>query len=272
MSQMAVFTDGSRTTDRTNWSTTVISYYSFGGAIALALDLTLRERSDGRVTLDDFMRAMWRVHGKPGGSRPGYVDRPYSMDDAERQLAAVSGDARFARDFFARYIQGREVADYQRLLAQAGLVLRKRDAGRAWIGDLRLESRGDAVRLSAAPSMTSPAYRAGLDAGDDLREIDGRRVTSAEEVQVVLSRKRPGDTVSVTFVNRTGVPQIRSVTLAENPDLELLPIEASGGTVTKAHVAFRQNWLGQSKASGSRLTARGTGRRARASTRDPALA
>jgi predicted metalloprotease with PDZ domain len=245
MSQMAVFTDGSRTTDRTNWSTTVISYYSFGGAIALALDLTLRERSDGRVTLDDFMRAMWRVHGKPGGSRPGYVDRPYSMDDAERQLAAVSGDARFARDFFARYIQGREVADYQRLLAQAGLVLRKRDAGRAWIGDLRLESRGDAVRLSAAPSMTSPAYRAGLDAGDDLREIDGRRVTSAEEVQVALSRKRPGDTVSVTFVNRTGVPQIRSVTLAENPDLELLPIEASGGTVTKAHVAFRQNWLGQ---------------------------
>jgi S1-C subfamily serine protease len=93
--------------------------------------------------------------------------------------------------------------------------------------------------------MTSPAYRAGLDAGDDLREIDGRRVTSAEEVQVALSRKRPGDTVSVTFVNRTGVPQIRSVTLAENPDLELLPIEASGGTVTKAHVAFRQNWLGQ---------------------------
>ena len=40
---MAPFTDGGRTVDRTNWSTTVISYYPFGGAIALALDLSLRE-------------------------------------------------------------------------------------------------------------------------------------------------------------------------------------------------------------------------------------
>jgi predicted metalloprotease with PDZ domain len=27
--------------------------------IGLGLDLTLRERSDGRITLDDFMRALW---------------------------------------------------------------------------------------------------------------------------------------------------------------------------------------------------------------------
>src|SRR5712692_1910681 len=55
MSRMAPFTDGGRPMDRTNWSTTVISYYQFGGAIALALDLTLRERSGSRVTLDDYM-------------------------------------------------------------------------------------------------------------------------------------------------------------------------------------------------------------------------
>ena len=114
--------------DRTNWSNTYISYYPFGGAIALALDLTLRDRSDGRVTLDDFMRAMWRVHGKPGGSRPGYVDRP--VHDRRRRSAAGGGERRspaFARDFFARYIQGHEVADYARLLrASRASSLRKR--------------------------------------------------------------------------------------------------------------------------------------------------
>ena len=78
MSRMAPFVDGGRTIDRTNFSNTVISYYPYGGAIALALDLTLRERTDNRTTLDDFMRAMWRAHGKPGGSREGYVDRPYT--------------------------------------------------------------------------------------------------------------------------------------------------------------------------------------------------
>jgi predicted metalloprotease with PDZ domain len=74
MSRMAPFIDGGRGNDRTNWARTVISYYPFGGAIALALDLTLRERSDSRVSLDDFMRAMWRAYGKPGGRREGYVE------------------------------------------------------------------------------------------------------------------------------------------------------------------------------------------------------
>ena len=117
MSRMAPFMDGGTTVDRTNWPNSVTSYYPLGGAIALALDLTLRGRSGSEITLDDFMRAMWRVHGKPGGAREGYVDRPYTAADAEARLAEVSGDAAFARDFFSRYIQGREAADYPALLA-----------------------------------------------------------------------------------------------------------------------------------------------------------
>src|SRR5262249_20196698 len=92
MSQMAPFIDGGRPIDRTNWSNTVISYYPFGGAIALALDLTLRDRTDGRLSLDDFMRAMWRNFGKPGGTREGYVDQPYTIANAEATLAEVAGD------------------------------------------------------------------------------------------------------------------------------------------------------------------------------------
>ena len=80
---MAPFIDGGHPVDRTNWSNTVISYYPFGGAIALALDLALRGRTDSRVSLDDFMRAMWERFGRPGGRREGYVDRPYTIDDAE---------------------------------------------------------------------------------------------------------------------------------------------------------------------------------------------
>ena len=58
----------------------------------------------------------------PAASREGYVDRPYTTDDAQARLAEVSGDAAFARDFFDRYIRGREVADYARLLQRAGFV------------------------------------------------------------------------------------------------------------------------------------------------------
>ncbi len=165
MSQMAVFTDMGAASDRTNWSQTVISYYDFGGAIALALDLTLRERTAGRATLDDFMKAMWRAHGAPGGTREGFVDRPYSMADAEARLAEVAGDAVFARDFFARFIQGRELADYAMLLQGAGIRLRKSAPGRAWLGDVRFEDRSGTVRLASAPPFGSP----------DLRRRDRRR-------------------------------------------------------------------------------------------------
>src|SRR5207247_1943006 len=92
MSQMAPFVDAAVAIDRTDFDNTFISYYTWGEAIALGLDLTLRERSGGKVTLDDYMRAMWERFGKPGGHASGYVDRPYTIADAKAVLAAVAGD------------------------------------------------------------------------------------------------------------------------------------------------------------------------------------
>ena len=87
MSQQAPFADAATAIDRTSFENTFISYYTWGQAIGLALDLTLRERTGGRATLDTFMRTMWERFGKPGGA-PGYVDKPYTIDDAR----AVLGD------------------------------------------------------------------------------------------------------------------------------------------------------------------------------------
>jgi predicted metalloprotease with PDZ domain len=242
MSRMAAFTDGSDALDRTNWPDTYISYYDFGGAVALALDLTLRDRSAGRVTLDDYMRAMWRVHGRPGGKRPGYVDRPYTAADAEARLAEVSGDPRFARDFFARYIQGREVVDYTKLLARAGLVLRRRSPGRPWWGDVALDVRGG-VRIGSRPVMGTPIYAAGLDLDDRISELDGQRIQSPQDIALVLGRHRPGDVVVVRFVDRAGVSKTGRVTLGEDPRLDLIPIESTGGTLTPEQKRFRESWL-----------------------------
>jgi predicted metalloprotease with PDZ domain len=244
MSRVAAFTDGGRANDPTNWNSTVISYYPFGGAIALALDLTLRDRTAGRVTLDDFMRAMWRVHGKPGGTREGYVDHPYSIEDAEARLAEASGDRAFARDFFARYVHGREIADYKRLLLLAGLVLRKDSPAQAWWGDLRLEHRNGAVRVGARPPSNAPAYAAGLDVDDELRQVDGTRVGSVDDVTTVLKRHKPGDRVSVLYVDRSGAEKTTMVTLAEDPRIEIVSIESSGVAATAAQRAFRAGWLG----------------------------
>jgi len=243
MSRMAPFIDGGRTVDRTNWPDTVISYYPFGGAIALALDLSLRARSESHVTLDDFMRAMWQQYGKPGGTREGYVDHPYSVSDAEHVLATVSGDAAFARDFFRRYVEGHDVADYAALLSRAGFVLRKRNAGRAWLGDVHFEPRDGGVRVANLVAPTWPAYAAGLDQDDDVRQIDGQTVRAESDVSGAISRHKPGDRIELTLVDRDGRSRAATLTLAEDPHVDVIPAEASGGALTAERRAFRDAWL-----------------------------
>jgi predicted metalloprotease with PDZ domain len=244
MSQMAPFTDGGRPIDRTNFANTVTSYYWYGGAIAMALDLTLRERTDGRVTLDDYMRAMWNVHGKPGGAREGYVDHPYTLVDAEARLAEVSGDRSFAHDFFSKYIAGHDVADYTALLARAGLVLRKQFPGRASWGQVRVDGRSGSVRVSMPTPSDSPAYAGGLDAGDVIRQIDNVRIAAVEDVNGAIARHRPGDTMQVQYVDRTGTPKTAPVTLVEDDRLELVTVESTGGALTADERALRSAWLG----------------------------
>jgi len=242
-SRMAPFIDGTRPVDRTNWPATTLSYYHFGDAIALALDLTLRGRADAR-TLDDFMRALWRDYGRPGGAREGYVDRPYNNSEAEARLAEVSGDPAFARDFFARYIEGRETADYATLLRRAGLLVRKISPGRAWWGDVDFELRDGIARVSSLVAESWPAYASGLEQDDTVVQLDGTRINSADDVAAVLRRRRPGDRISVAFVDRAGATQRGMVTLAENPHIEIVAMESAGARLGAEERAFRERWFG----------------------------
>jgi predicted metalloprotease with PDZ domain len=244
MSRMAPFTDGARPIDRTNWTISVMSYYPQGAAIALALDLTLRERSNGETSLDTFMRAMWRRFGKPGGAREGYVDRPYSLADAEATLAEVGGGPAFARDFFARYIQGHDVADYARLLGRAGFVLRTARMGAAWLGDVRIDTRSGVARLETLVAPTWPIYATGVDQDDEIQQMAGDRIRSIEDVNGVLRRHKPGDRIEMVFVDRGGAPRRASLTLGADPRRDVVPVETGGGVLTPAQKSFRDAWLG----------------------------
>jgi predicted metalloprotease with PDZ domain len=142
ISRLAVLTDRTEA-DPPATVGNVMSYYQLGAAIALALDLSLRERSNGQLTLDTFMREMWRRYGKPGGAREGDVDRPYTMADLEATLSDVSGDSAFAHDFFARYIHGHELADYRRLFMPAGFIVRTGNRNRVEV--VPVESAGGSL-------------------------------------------------------------------------------------------------------------------------------
>ena len=242
MSRLAPFVDAAVSIDSTYWQNTFYSYYTFGEAIALGLDLTLRDRSDSKVTLDDFMRAMWTTHGKPGGPAPGLVAKPYTLADARARLAEVSGDKAFADDFFTRYIEGTEKVDYSKLMERAGFLVRPAAAGRATLGQVRGDSRGDRLRLGGPSIVGSPLYAAGLDLGDEIVAIGDTKVSSPSDIDKALASRKPGDEVTIAFV-RNGAEKKATTRLIEDQRVEVVPFEKAGRTLTDAQKKFRDAWL-----------------------------
>jgi len=247
MSQQAPFTDSAAAIDRTSFDNTFISYYTWGEAIGLALDPSLRDRTSGKATLDRFMRTMWDRFGKPGGE-PGYVNKPYTIDDAKAALGSVAGSPEFAQQFFAKYIQGHDAADYTALLARAGLVVRPINPGAAYAGGLQLQTGSDGVRVATDVPFDSSAFAAGLEREDRILSIGGgTAVTTESTVREAFARRKPGDEVSIVFERRGGERVTSTLRLVPDPRVEIVTVEETGRMPTGAQRAFRKAWFGSER-------------------------
>ena len=255
MSRLAPFVDAAAAIDRTSADNTFISSYTWGEAIGLGLDLTLRERSGGKTTLDHFMRALWMRHGRSRAARPGYVDTPYTMADLKAALAAVAGDAAFANEFCARFIQGHDVVDYQTLLGRVGFVMRQTAPTTGYAGQLRLQDAQGRPRLVASVPFGSPAYAAGLERDDLILAVGGADMRSADDVERAIASRRPGDQVPVVF-ERRGSRVTGTLRLVADPRVEVVTVEQAGGALTPEQRRLREGWL----SSGARLQEQDTGR------------
>ena len=241
MAQQAPFVDAAVAIDPNNRSNTFISYYTYGEAVGLALDLLLRGRTPA-VTLDDFMREMWRRHGKLQTAALAPA-RPYTLADAEAALAAVSKDSVFARSFFASYVVGSALPDYPALLAQAGFLVRPARAGHAWMGDTRISALDGEVIVAGPTSIGSPMYEVGMAAGDRITRVGDRAITTAPELQQAIDATKPGEQVRLTWIGRGG-EKSATMTLREDPNVEVVTFEGAGRTPTAAQLAFRASWVG----------------------------
>ena len=248
MGRLAPYTDAAVAIDRTNWDNFFISYYTWGEALGLGLDLLVRARSAARpatppVTLDDYMRVMWDRFGRPGGVVPGTVDRPYTQVDAQEALADLTGDAEFAETFFARFVEGTEVIDYVPLFARAGLRLRPRTPDRMWLGGPVLRFERDGARIVAPVPFGSPLSEAGIARDDVLVSLDNRAISSRGRLEALLRELQGQDRVMLEYVRRGELRQAPLVVEAD-PTLELVSLEQLGERPTPDQRQFRDNWLG----------------------------
>ena len=229
MSRRAAFVDGATSSDPQNQANIYISYYTYGRAIALGIDLTIRSQFPGK-SLDDWMRAMWRRHPD--------VQKPYTEQDLEQALAEATGSDKFAREMFQRHIEGLEPMEYAALLAHAGFVLQPASAGKAWIGTPQMSFSDRGIDVTGSTLRGSPLYLAGIDRGDRILEFKTRR-----EWDDLAASHKPGDSSTLTVETRTGRKKIE-ITWAQAPDVEIVSFEQAGRQVTPEITGFRDAWLG----------------------------
>lgn len=230
-SQYAVFADAGVAIDQTNKANVFTSYYTYGAAVALALDLRLR--SEFKLTLDDYMRALWKTHGKTAIA--------YTMQDLEKVLGQLTKNKVFAASFFKNYVHGTAKSDYAALLLNAGYLLRKSNPGKAYLGFGRITFEGGKATLGQTLQGTA-AYNAGLDIENVLLTMDGIEVKDQATIVKITDAHKPGDVIPVTYSFR-GQAKTTQLTFSENPSLEIVSIEKAGGILTPTMQTFRNNWL-----------------------------
>jgi predicted metalloprotease with PDZ domain len=241
MSEQAAFADAATEIDRNVRSRTFISYYDYGAAVALGLDLSIRRRTGGVSTLDDYMRQLWQQFGRSAEARAGYVGRPYSLKDLRDVLGALVNDREFADTFFDKYVEGREAADYAALLGQAGYVIRPRFPDAGSVGSFPTQQANGGVLVNGLVPFGTPAYDAGLDLGDVILTIGGEPATTAS--WNALRQKKPGDSVALTIRRRDGKTVEATLAITADPAMMIDDL-ATGGTMTADQKAFRAAWLG----------------------------
>ena len=221
----------------------IVSYYAKGALIALTLDLKLRSETDGRVSLDDVMKACWDRWGDESVGMP--------EDGFETVCAAVAGMD--LDDFFDATVRGTGELPLQKMLASHGIEYHLRRAtkrsdkgGKAarddqleprWLGATLGESQGKLVFASI--DNGGPAEDAGVAPGDIAVALDGLALTAGNCDRRLRSYRAGDDLELVVF--RSDELITTSIRLADGPkNTCFLQIDEQASAAT---TAIRDNWL-----------------------------
>jgi predicted metalloprotease with PDZ domain len=212
-----------------NTANSTVSYYRKGEVVCALLDLEIRARSRDTRSLDDVLLALWAQHGRA----------PVGEDALQPLFERVAGVS--LEDLFAAWIRAPGEIDYEATLAHAGLRV-ERSMRHDAPASLGLRARADGLRtiVSAVP-RGGTAHRAGIDVGDELLAVGGRRIDSAGAIDAALSGKTPGEVVEV-LLSRDGRTATRGATL-DPPRADRVKLVPRADASPEARARF-EAWLG----------------------------
>jgi len=169
-----------------------VSYYNKGELLGIALDLAVREASNGKASLREVFQWMNQNYAKRG--------RFFADSSGVREAAEAVSHADLGW-FFTKYVAGTEEIPWNDFFRGVGLQL---VASTTTVADAGfLASRNfDAPMAVTAVTSGGAAELAGLQTGDTILEINGKapELDSSE----ATAQLNPGDTITVKIRGRRG--------------------------------------------------------------------
>ncbi len=144
-----------------------ISYYTQGQNLAALLDLSIRNDTNGRASLDDVMRALYYEHFKRG--------RGFTTTDMIGIVNRLT--KKNYSQFYERYVFGTEVPDYDAIFGYAGYRLERKSEKAPDFGFSVRPRNGGFTITGIEPNSASAA--ANLMVGDVITKVNGGPVFSA---------------------------------------------------------------------------------------------
>jgi predicted metalloprotease with PDZ domain len=231
MSMQAPFVDAAVSIEEVNRLNTYISYYTYGSAIGLGLDLTLRSKFN--KTMDDLMRILWNDFGK--------TEIAYTNNDFKNSLAKLTNND-FAEKFYSDHIIGKKPIPFKELLNTVGYDLVTDKIADAWIGPANLKDDSKGLMLNGQVSELSPLYKTSIDKGEIIKSLNGETVKTRDELNAVLKKLKVGQEVELEFLHMDKSKK-EKITLAGNPFFTVKSYEKLGKTTDSKQLETRTKWL-----------------------------
>ncbi|MBL3656750.1 M61 family metallopeptidase [Fulvivirga sediminis] len=190
-----------------NENTSYLPHRDYGFLLALALDMTLRNKSS-ELSLDNFMMLFWTKYGK--------TEINFSNDNLYITLREYAGKA-LADKFFENYVYDNDIPKYDKLLEQVGLYLRPLET--PYIGAQVEFTQNGTAQVAEYTVKNTPAYNAGLEKGDIIISIGGSTFSNREQFEETMSLLSSEKSTEIEY-RRNGRTRTEEIDIETNPEVE----------------------------------------------------
>ncbi|WP_181306801.1 peptidase M61 [Rufibacter sp. XAAS-G3-1] len=215
--------------------------YQKGALIGMALDIRLRELSNGKYGIRNLMKDLSQTYGK---------DKSFRDEELFDKITALTFPE--IRDFFRRHVEGNEPLPYSEIFRKVGITYqpkgtqRRISLGRPTLG---YDQASGHLMIASVENLNAFGKQMGYKAGDQLWQINGEDLNLRNFTDMInkhVMNGQEGSPITITVGRKDASGTVKPVELkanlvaAEEPVSHLLTPDPKA---TPAQLSLRQAWL-----------------------------